>query len=474
MGLADACIKLNIKYGSDEFIAFCDKIAKVLARDSLLASAALADIKGSFELWDNVLEMLIDCSEGFNPNLDTIETYEDALILYDDAVKQMQALLKGLEVPTSFKSALQAAYENSIEEDGKMLFSLMMNSIFNGKGLRNSRRLSIAPTGTISLLLNTSSSIEPNFAYEWTRTVTVGVNEKKELKYYHKLFNDDNLKAGLLISAHDLTPIQHAEVVKIFAPYIDSAISKTVNLPEDATVDDVKKVYEYCYRNNIKGITIYRDGSRDEQPLKKEDKQVTNIEEIKGLEVSLDVPVKPAAESSIKERPKIMHGVTTKSDSPYGSIYVTANFDENGNMFETFISAGKSGSVSKSVTEAFSRVISLALRSGVKIDDIIKTISNISGSEVWVYDTLDGHEVIVKSIPDASGRMLQDLNSYYKHLKSQINSQKQETININLTDVKSHEISFGHVTQNCPECGSKMIPSAGCGVCPSCGWSSCR
>lgn len=474
MGLADACIKLNIKYGSEEFNKFCDKIGKILARDSLLASAAIADIKGSFELWDNVVEMLVDCSVGFNPNLDTIETYEDALILYDDAVKQMNTLLKCPEVPISLKSALQASYEDSVEEDGKMLFSLMINSIFNGKGLRNSRRLSIAPTGTIALLLNTSSSIEPNFAYEWTRTVTVGTNEKKELKYYHKLFNDDNLKAGLLISAHDLTPMQHAEVVKIFAPYIDSAISKTVNLPADATVKDVKAVYEYCYRNNIKGITIYRDGSRDEQPLKKEDKRESNIEEAKKLEVPLNVPFKQVIESSVKERPKIMHGVTTKSDSPYGSIYVTANFDETGKMFETFISAGKSGSVSKSVTEAFSRVISLALRSGVKIDDIVKTISNISGSEVWVYDTLDGQEVIVKSIPDASGRMLQDLNLYYKQLQNQMGDQKQEVITIDRAEVESHETSFGHVTPNCPECGSKMIPGAGCGVCPSCGWSSCR
>jgi ribonucleotide reductase alpha subunit len=486
MGLADACIELGIKYGSEEFIQFCDNIGKILASESLIASAGIADIKGPFDFWYKVKEMLDGCMDElvFLGDIELpsdikfseyIENRDDALLLYKDLVKQMQCMMSCPEIPISFKMALKSAYEEySRNEDGKVLFSALLNSIFNGKGLRNSRRLSIAPTGTISLLLNTSSSIEPNFAYEWTRTVTVGVNEKKDLKYHHKLYTVKNLDAGLLISAHELTPMQHAEVVKVFAPYIDSAISKTVNLPSDATVKDVEEVYEYCYRNKIKGITIYRDGSRDEQPLKKEDKKDIAINEAKNLEVPIKTPFKPVVESSVKERPKIMHGVTTKSDSPYGSIYVTANFDDSGKMFETFISAGKSGSVSKSVTEAFSRVISLALRSGVKIDDIIKTISNISGSDIWVYDTLDGQEVIVKSIPDASGKMLQDLNEYYKHLMEHNFSSNESVIDTMIEEKQQIIESFGHVKTTCPECGAKMIPASGCAVCTACGFSDCR
>ncbi len=489
MGLADACIRLNIKYGSDEFIDFCNKIAKILAKNSLIASAAIADIKGPFKLWDSVSEMLIKYGLGFRPNLSDIKTYTDALNGYCDMHIIVDSLNKSPEVPISFKSAINAIYEDVNTDDDKVIFTLLMQSIFNGNGLRNSRRLSIAPTGTISLLLNTSSSIEPNFAYEWTRTIVVDSNEKKDLKYYHKLYNNSNLEAGLLISAYDLTPMQHVEVVKTFAPYIDSAISKTVNLPSDATVEDVKKVYECCYKNNIKGITIYRDGSRSEQPIKRKtdtnktdtDSKIltkidSNINEIKNLEVSLDTPVKPVLKSSFKNRPKIMHGVTTKSDSPYGSIYITANFDEDSNMFETFISAGKSGSVSKSVTEALSRVISLALRNGVKIEDIIKTINNISGSEIWIYDTFDGKEVIVKSIPDAAGKMLEDLNKYYKKMinDNKFNTNKKIEPNNSYNEPLSHQDSFSHTKAYCPECGSKMIPGGGCSICPSCGWSSCR
>ena len=489
MGLADACIKLNIKYGSDEFIDFCNKIAKILAKNSLIASAAIADIKGPFKLWDSVSEMLIKDGLGFRPNLSDIKTYNDALNAYCDMHIIVDYLNKSSEVPISFKSAINAIYEDVNTDDDKVIFTLLMQSIFNGNGLRNSRRLSIAPTGTISLLLNTSSSIEPNFAYEWTRTIVVDSNEKKDLKYYHKLYNSSNLEAGLLISAYDLTPMQHVEAVKIFAPYIDSGISKTVNLPSDATVEDVKKVYEYCYKNNIKGITIYRDGSRSEQPIKRKTdtnktdtdgkiltKIDSNINEIKNLEVSLDTPVKPDLKSSIKSRPKIIHGVTTKSDSPFGSIYITANFDEDGNMFETFINAGKSGSVSKSITEALSRVISLALRNGVKIEDIIKTINNISGSEIWVYDTIDGKEVIVKSIPDAAGKMLEDLNKYYKKMinNNKFNTNKKIEPNNSYNEPLSHQDDFRHTKAYCPECGSKMIPGGGCSICPSCGWSSCR
>ena len=489
MGLADACIRLNIKYGSDEFIDFCNKIAKILAKNSLIASAAIADIKGPFKLWDSVSEMLIKDGLGFRPNLSDIKTYNDALNAYCDMHIIVDYLNKSSEVPISFKSAINAIYEDVNTDDDKVIFTLLMQSIFNGNGLRNSRRLSIAPTGTISLLLNTSSSIEPNFAYEWTRTIVVDSNEKKDLKYYHKLYNSSNLEAGLLISAYDLTPMQHVEAVKIFAPYIDSGISKTVNLPSDATVEDVKKVYEYCYKNNIKGITIYRDGSRSEQPIKRKTdtnktdtdgkiltKIDSNINEIKNLEVSLDTPVKPDLKSSIKSRPKIIHGVTTKSDSPFGSIYITANFDEDGNMFETFINAGKSGSVSKSITEALSRVISLALRNGVKIEDIIKTINNISGSEIWVYDTIDGKEVIVKSIPDAAGKMLEDLNKYYKKMinNNKFNTNKKIEPNNSYNEPLSHQDDFRHTKAYCPECGSKMIPGGGCSICPSCGWSSCR
>lgn len=465
MGLADACIKLGIVYGSPEFLEFCDRIGKIMAAESLLATIYMAELKTPFELWKtaNIIPSLPYKTNEVVFSA-VVDNHEFALE-HQSANNVYNVLMNDNDLPVSLKSALQIIKEN---ESPEVFVNAIKSLVYTG--MRNSRRLSIAPTGTISLLLNTSSSIEPNFAYSWTREVTIGEGKKQTLNYNHKYYDHPK---ELLISAHDLTPHQHAEVVKVFAPYIDSAISKTVNLPNSATVQDVEKVYEYCYENKIKGITIYRDGSRSEQPLKKEEKKEIVLEEVKKLEVPIEKPFKEVIESTVRERPKIMQGVTTKSDSPYGSIYVTANFDDTGNMFETFISAGKSGSVSKSVTEAFSRVISLALRSGVKIDDIIKTISNISGSEVWVYDTLAGQEIIVKSIPDASGKMLNDLNTYYKQLMSDNKREVKSSKEVKTEVIDDHS-SFGHVKAVCPECNSKMIPASGCAVCISCGYSDCK
>lgn len=451
MGLADACILLGIKYGSKEFEEFSLKIAKILAEYSLIATAAIATIKGPYPHFDD--------EKGERNYLTRI--VKDDMISSDNIKYLVESIIPNSDLPISFKNALISIYNDQsyiINEDFILeLFKSIFNTERGKNGLRNSRRLSIAPTGTIALLLNTSSGIEPNFSYAWSRKVTVSSQEKRELSYYHRLYTKENEEKGLLIHAHELTPLQHVKAVAIFAPYIDSAISKTVNMPNNSTIDDVKKIFEYCYDNGIKGITIYRDGSRDEQPIKKLDKN-TVVED------------KQKQESKVRSRPKFMQGVTTKCDSPYGSIYITANFDDDGKMFETFISAGKSGSVSKSITEALSRVISLALRSGVDIKDLINTMSNISGSEIWVYDSLDGQEIVVKSIPDAASKMLKDLNNYYKLLLSGENNIQKEV------EIKSEPTSekFGHYRNWCPECNAQMIQASGCSVCPSCGYSDCK
>lgn len=451
MGLADACIMLGIKYGSKEFEDFTLNIAKTLAEYSLIATAAIAAVKGPYPHFDD--------EKGERNYLTRI--IKDYDITLDHIKYIVENVIPNSDLPTSFKNALINIYNDQDYIINEQFVIELFKSIFSvekgNNGLRNSRRLSIAPTGTISLLLNTSSGIEPNFSYTWTREVTVSTTEKQQLTYHHRLYNEENEEQGLLIKAHDLTPLQHVKAVSIFAPYIDSAISKTVNMPNESTVDDVKKIYEYCFDNGIKGVTIYRDGSRSEQPIKK-------VEQNKQNNNNINV-------SKVKTRPKFMHGVTTKCESPYGSIYITANFDDDGKMFETFISAGKSGSVSKSITEALSRVISLALRSGVDIKDLIDTMSNISGSEIWVYDSLDGTEIIVKSIPDAASKMLRDLNNYYKLL---ISGNNKDIIQYNQEKVELIPEKFGHYRNWCPECNAQMIQASGCSVCPSCGYSDCK
>lgn len=447
MGLADLAIKLNIEYGSPAFLLLCKKIGQIMSAFSLISTIEIAKIKGSYdEYWEITDKLFGELNE--IKDVDNERFYFNSITNNDN-------------VPYTFKHAMYALALYTAIPISEWTKDLVRY------GLRNSRRLSIAPTGTISLILNTSSSIEPNFAYEWTRTVTVNKDEKQELKYYHKLYNENNKNKGLLVSASDLSVMQHVETVAEFAKWIDSGISKTVNLAFESTVDDVKQIYEYCYNNKIKGITIYRDGSRNNQPLVKTKSKIENEKDTEN-NIIYELNVNNDSNSGIRIRPKIMRGLTTKSDSPYGSIYVTANFDDNNKMFETFISAGKSGSVSKSVTEALSRVISLALRSNVDINDIVKTISNISGSEIWVYDTINGKEVFVKSIPDVTAKMLADINDYSTNLTNNtIDIKTNNDIDINMDTEKMYN-------KLCPECGSTMIMLSGCQTCMNCGYSPCK
>ncbi len=463
MGLADAAILLGLKYGSREFYMFSKDIARIMAGESLYMSYVMgSELKTPYQMWRK--EGNSDCTKDmlcFYVSTDKeVKTFEECVQLLktfkERTSKEVSLSDKLWSISNALDYLVNSAYNSFIDvEEVAKIFDCLFNVNNKNSGLRNSRRLSIAPTGTISLILNTSSSIEPNFAYEWDRLVTINEKEKQTLKYYHRFNTKENKEKGLLISAHDVEPSQHVEVVKCFAPYIDSAISKTVNLPHDATVDQVKEVYEECFKNKIKGITIYRDGSRSEQPLQKT--------EVKHEEASNnDDPITIKSVSKIKDRPQFMSGVTTKSDSPFGSIYVTSNFDNDGNPFEIFVSAGKSGSISKSITEALSRVISLALRAGVDIDDIVKTMNNISGSEGWVYDTLDGKEIIVRSIPDAISKMLKDLIDF-NNIKGVV-----------VKKIPITNIDFSKKGVLCPECGNQMIMISGCMLCAGCSYSPCR
>lgn len=501
MGLADAAILLGIKYGSDEFFEFSRKVASTLAGESLLASLNIGEAKGPFELWNAILDgdkisdvdEVAEAAKNSNKSLSELVNEKNARNLIRSFVKankrltnidDCKALLNDLIKATTNEKTIESKLTSLVtaltylvnkHEDSNEAVIQAFNVLFYfnkmNVGLRNSRRLSIAPTGTISLLLGTSSSIEPNFAYEWDRLVSVNEDEKQNFKYYHKLYSEENKTKGLLISAHDVEPLKHVEVVKCFAPYIDSAISKTVNLSEDATVDDVKTVYEECFKYKIKGITVYRDGSRAFQPIQKteekEDKKLAELDVTNESVVANDV----AYTTGVKSRPQFMSGITTKSDSPFGSIYVTANFDELSAPFEIFVSAGKSGSISKSITEALSRVISLALRAGVNINDIIKTMNNISGSDPWVYDTLNGDDIVIRSIPDAIAKMLKDLMEY--------NRLRKNKNDIVLPVVKSESNKSGSFLNDkkemlCPECGNVTVMEAGCQICYVCGFSPCR
>jgi ribonucleoside-diphosphate reductase alpha chain len=441
MGLADAAIELGVRYGSDEFEAFCSEIGEKMSSAALLATIEnVREMKKpAFEESHLLKELLESFREEFGDgNFLTREWIEN---MDDDMFKALLKKMRMSEtIPYTLVNTLENTYHNGsfFESSPLELLKTILLSLEAGQ-LRNSRRLSIAPTGSISMLLDSSPGIEPNFAWSWSRKIVSSSGKGYETRdFFHKLVSEEQkeeyretgtISDPVFVTAYDISPEEHVKVTGIFSQIVDSGISKTVNLPCSATVEDVKKVYEMCFSLGAKGITIYRDGSRSFQPIEtaKPEKTVEHT-------------------SQVKDRPgPVVFGKTIKETTPWGSFYVTLNFDGN-DPFEVFATIGKSGSEMTAMTEAMSRAISIGLRSGGNIEDFISTLRGISGKEYWMFESDDKH--ILRSIPDALAVMLERL--------------------------LGHEDNQGGERNICPECGSPMEMISGCAYCFSCGYSPCK
>lgn len=316
---------------------------------------------------------------------------------------------------------------------------------------RNSFLFSIAPTGTISILAGVSSGIEPIFSFVYKRRVLWGEEGQKDYIDIHPLVlkyikdndidvNEDEItnewiKENLpdyFITAHDIHWEWHVKVQAKFQEYVDSSISKTINMPHDATIDDVRNAYILAHELGCKGITIYRDGSKNKQVIKSVDKKEEK-EEQKGL---LGV--------NTIDRPYRLKGETIKIPSAYGNVYITLNY-YNGKPFEVFATVGKSGYDTMANTEAISRLISIALQHGVSIDEIIKQLKGIGGENIKMLDNL-----LLLSLPDTISKGLESL------------VKKDKTVEVSVDNANK-----------CPVCGGELIYEEGCYRCPNCGWSKC-
>ncbi|MBQ7544489.1 MAG: adenosylcobalamin-dependent ribonucleoside-diphosphate reductase [Synergistaceae bacterium] len=424
MGLADASIIQGITYGSEEFSAFCRKLGGELARSALCAT--ISTVKDAHK-------------PAFPEHGLVAKLFEDTKLPESDT--EYHAMLRDMReaaiIPVTLLNTLEGFTFSEARE--------ILPDVFAGN-MRNSRRLSIAPTGSISMILDASSGIEPNFAWSWNRRImrTDG-SGFEDREFWHKLLTDEqraeyrssggHLSAPEYVTAYDITTQQHVNVTGIFAQIVDSGISKTVNLPNSATVDDVRRVYDDCYAMGCKGITIYRDGSRSFQPI-----------EVKKEEPDPEPEPKSAR---VKERPGlVVFGKTIKDTTPWGSIYVTLNLDGK-DPFEIFINVGKSGSEMKAMTEALSRVISIGLRSGCSLEDFIDTLKGLSGKEYWMLNCDEEH--VARSIPDAIALLLEKLIN-----REAVNARRKDKALI------------------CPECGSPLEMISGCEYCFSCGYSPCK
>jgi ribonucleoside-diphosphate reductase alpha chain len=335
------------------------------------------------------------------------------------------------------------------------------NSVFkNKKGCRyrNATITTIAPTGTLSIIAGCSSGIEPLFALSFVRRV-MDNDELLEVNPYFEqvakergFFSSElmNRIAGsgsianfedipedvrrVFVTSHDVAPEWHVRMQAAFQKYTDNAVSKTVNLPRDATPEDVLKVYNLAYELECKGITIYRDGSKENQVLSFSEK---------------DKKGSSGFMTAVKDRPETLEGFTTKIKTGLGQLYVTVTEFE-GQPFEVFATIGKSGRSTTAKTEAIGRLVSLALRAGVKVSAIVDQLKGIGG-EHPVFQ----HGGLVLSIPDAIARVLEK-----RYLAETTGGGRANRKNALLGET-------------CPECGQTISFEEGCMICHFCGYNKC-
>jgi len=353
--------------------------------------------------------------------------------------------------------------------------------------MRNATVTTIAPAGTISIIAGTSSGIEPIFALAFIRQVLEGkelleVNPyfealaKQEGFYSEELMrkiahsgNTQNVKEvpenirKLFVTAHDITPEDHIRMQAAFQKYTDNAVSKTVNFPHEATVDDVAKVYKLAYELSCKGVTIYRDRSRTKQVLYKGTDSPSR-DRSKEEEEFREGERKP------KARQDVIHGSTRKVRTGCGNLYVTVNEDGEGNLFEIFNQIGKAGGCAASQSEAIGRLVSLAFRSGIEPEDIIRQLKGIScHTPVWY------REGKVLSCSDAVAKAL-EWHLQEKEKRTRIEPEIRISIpkHSPKEEGDSFHRSLGMIFQRgaCPECGGPLIFEEGCAKC-FCGYSDC-
>ena len=440
MGIGDALIKMKIRYGSKESIHVIRKIFETLRDNAYEASSDLAKEKGSFPKFNKAKYL-----KGYH--------------------------IKNLPVVLQKKIAKQ--------------------------GIRNAVLLTIAPTGTTSLISGVSSGIEPVYEFVFKRRDRTG-----EHMMYHPLFEEwkknnppsassgQAEKPAYFVSANDLTPLEHASVQAVAQEFIDSSISKTVNAPNSHTVEDVKTLYMAAYDLGLKGVTYMRDGSREGVLSRVDDKKKEQSASASNAAEANLVAAKPVA-----PRPMSLSGVTYKMETPVGHTYITINHNENKEPFEVFMTIGKVGSDVAAMADALGRMISLNLRltDGLspreRIKQVVAQLIGIGGARSVGF----GRDR-VRSLPDAIAKVLSmhygfALNGQVedKNVLANVHSNghtsqpehigvvktQQLSINGGSVPLVASETSTG-LNDICPECGGGSLAyEEGCRKCYSCGYSEC-
>lgn len=380
--------------------------------------------------------------------------WADLLYMLRIPYNSQQALDLAGKVMQFLQSESKAASQRLAQERGP--FPAYPESVFAERSegpYRNATTTTIAPTGSLSLLAGCSSGIEPLFALCFSRNVLEGesITEMnphfeqalQDWGYYGSEIRDTVAEKGRVqdldylpqqlrrtfVTAMDIEPEWHLRMQAAFQQHTDNAVSKTVNLPNSATQEDIERIYWMAYEMGCKGVTVYRDGCREEQVLTTGGSSAYR-----------------SHGSEVRERPEVIYGFTQKVQTGLGTLYLTVN-EVNGRPFEVFAIIGRSGRSITAKAEAIGRLVSLALRSGIAVRDVVRQLKGIGGE----------HPVFKKkglllSIPDAVAWILET-----RYLQG--DSPQPDNYSLN--------------KPYCPECGQELIFQEGCFLCYGCGYTKC-
>ena len=419
MGLADMLIKLGIEYGSPNSITLCDAIGYSMARNAIVASADIAGYAG--------------CYDKYNEQYVTTSPFFAEHIKPDD------------EEAWSFVEA---------------------------NGLRNSQLLTIAPTGSISTMIGVSGGIEPIFANYYERTTKSLHGHDEVYKVYTPIVKEymdaHGIKDELGLPSYFVTsatiPIKRRiDMQSVWQKHIDASISSTVNLPNEATVDDVKDLYMYAWEKHLKGITVYRAGCKRAGIL--------NADTKKDDEPKLETSSTILPRGSIIEPSNDLIGKKRKIQTGCGSLHVLAFFDPiDGNLQEVYFNKGSTGGCANFMT-GLSRMVSLLCRAGVDIMTIKDQLDSTGVCPSYATRKATHHDTSKGSCcPMAIGNALVEM---YNEMQSELDDKDDEEKPVKKTPVEP--IKDVNVRQQlCPECGEPLVFEGGCCTCKSCGYTKCE
>lgn len=472
MGFADALIRLGVVYDSPEGVEFGRKVMEYVDVEGKKASAQLAEERGAFPEWAQSI---------WGP---------DATAARDENGARLRPEMK----------------------------------------LRNCNVTTVAPTGTISIIAGCSSGLEPLFAVAFMRNqagvMMPDVNEhfiaiaKKE-GWYSDALMERIAKTGSVIhsevpvkwqqvfaTANNIAPEWHIKMQAAFQDHCDSAISKTTNFSHAATREDVKKIYELAYEMKCKGVTVYRDGSRDGQVLStgatadaaaKRDGKVEDAasrQELADLNERLaevqssnerlqrllfDAEAENLQRRQKRSRPDVLKSTAIRKETPLGTMFVHITEDDKGQPFEVFINLGKAGGSAMADAEAMGRLVSLALRSGIPIQQVHRQLRGISSDRAV---GLGPNKVL--SVPDAIGLALEDWMRTKNGVQQELLTTSETLAAPSAPVMKTQPVAAGNTLMafesvnsgdsfigTCPDCGSQLEFAEGCAKCHVCGFSEC-